>query len=64
MRDKYLIYLRQKEYQERVKQELENARYRNTRDVMNQEPVDEETLKLWDSQPAITFVLDNRKKVK
>ena len=64
MRDKYLIYLRQKEYQERVKQELENARHRNTRDVMNQEPVDKETLKLWDSQPEITFVLDNRKKAK
>lgn len=64
MRDKYLIYLRQKEYQERVKQKLENERYRNNRDVMNQEPVDEETLKLWDSQPKITFVLDNRKKAK
>lgn len=63
MLDRYLLGLRQKEYREREAQKLKTELVRNNNKYMNQEPVSAEMLALWDSQPAITFNLDNRKKV-
>lgn len=62
MLDRYLLSLRQKEYRQRLKQNLDNVLYWNNKFYMNQEPATQEELELWNSQPAITFNLDERKK--
>lgn len=62
MLDRYLLSLRQKEYRQRLKQNLDNVLYWNNKFYMNQEPASQEQLDAWNSQPPITFNLDERKK--
>lgn len=56
-RDKYLMYLRQKEYKKRIKVKVDDTRLRMNREYMNQPEVDKETLELWNSQSEIHFDL-------
>ena len=60
-RDKYLMYLRQQEYKKRIKLKVANTRARMNREYMNQQEVDNETLELWNNQPAIYFNLGGDK---
>ena len=60
-RDKYLLYLRQQEYKKRIKIKVANTRARMNREYMNQQEVDNETLELWNNQPAIHFDLVKNK---
>ena len=57
-RDKYLMYLRQQEYKNRIKLKVDNTRVRMNREYMKQPEVDKETLELWNNQPAIYFDLE------
>ena len=60
-RDKYLMYLRQQEYKKRIKLKVANTRARMNREYMNQPEVDNETIELWNNQPAIHFDLGGNK---
>ena len=60
-RDKYLMYLRQREYKKRIKLKVANTRARMNREYMNQPEVDKKTLELWNNQPAIHFDLGENK---
>ena len=60
-RNKYLMYLRQQEYKNRIKLKVANTRARMNREYMNQPEVDKETLDTWNSQPPIHFDLGENK---
>ena len=60
-RDRYLMYLRQQEYKKRIIIKVDNTRIRMNREYMNQPEVDNKTLELWNSQPAIHFDLGENK---
>ena len=62
MRDKYKQALRIKEARQREKQKLETERLRQINKALRNKPVDERTMRLWNSQPAIRFDLSSKKK--
>lgn len=60
MRDKYKQALRIKEARQREKQKLETERLRQINKALRSKPVDERTMRLWNSQPEIRFDLSRK----